>query len=77
MLKVGECELPGVVGEVDGVHVPGDLLSVGHVVVVAVAGVLRGEATTGPHVFEVQGLHLPHRLDPLDRNNLHLQTDSA
>ena len=33
---------------------------VGHVVVVAVAGVLGGEAPAGPHVLKVQGLHLQH-----------------
>ena len=45
---------------------------VGHVVVVAVAGVLGGEAAAGAHVLEVQRLHLQHRLDPLHRNHVDL-----
>ena len=47
VLKVGEAELVGVVGEVDGVDVPGDLFPIGQVVIVAVAGILRGKAPTG------------------------------
>ena len=49
---------------------------VGHVVVVAVAGVLGGEAPAGPHVLEVQGLHLKHRGDPLHGDNLDLNQDN-
>ena len=48
---------------------------VGHVVVVAVAGVLGGEAPAGPHVLEVQGLHLQHRGDPLHGDNLDLNQE--
>ena len=47
VLEVGEAELVGVVGEVDGVHVPGDLFPIGQVVIVAVAGILCGKAPTG------------------------------
>ena len=47
VLKVGEAELVGVVGEVDCVDVPGDLFPIGQVVIVAVAGILRGKAPTG------------------------------
>ena len=50
-------------------------LPVWHVVVVAVAGVLGGEAPAGPHVLEVQGLHLQHGGDPLHRDNLNLNQD--
>ena len=47
VLEVCEAELVGVVGEVDGVHVPGDLFPVGEVVIVAVAGILCRKPTTG------------------------------
>ena len=49
-----------------------NLLSVRHVVVITVAGVLGREPPTRPHVFEVQRLHLQDGLDPLDRDHLHL-----
>ena len=48
---------------------------VGHVVVVAVAGVLGGEAPAWPHVLEVQRLHLQHRGDPLHGDNLDLNQE--
>ena len=51
-------------------------LPVWHVVVVAVAGVLGGEAPAGPHVLEVQGLHLQHRGDPLHWDNLELKQEA-
>ena len=50
-------------------------LPVWHVVVVAVAGVLGGEAPAGPHVLEVQGLHLQNGGDPLHRDNLNLNKE--
>ena len=50
---------------------------VGHVVVVTVAGVLRGEAPARPHVLEVQRLHLQHRGDPLHGDNLDLKQESG
>ena len=50
---------------------------VGHVIVVAVASVLSGEAPARPHVLEVQGLHLQHRGDPLHWDNLDLKQESV
>ena len=50
---------------------------VGHVIVVAVAGVLSGEAPARPHVLEVQRLHLQHRGDPLHGDNLDLKQESV
>lgn len=69
-----QVEFPGVMGEVDSVHVPGHLLPVGQRMVVTHTHVLRGEASARPHVPRppqrgpLQLIQLLHPLRWLDVN---------
>lgn len=55
MVKVAQVEHSGVVGQIDGVHVPGHLLAIGNAMEVAHAGVLGTESAAGADIARIRG----------------------
>lgn len=73
-----QVKFPGVMGEVDSVHVPGHLLPVWQRMVVTHTHILRGKAPTRPHVpstSQCGPFQLLQLLHPLWGLDLHLADD--
>lgn len=55
MIEITQIEQPCIVGQVNRVHIPGDLLAVGHPMEVAHAGILSAEAAAGTNIARIRG----------------------
>lgn len=53
MIEIAQVEQSCVVRQVDGVHIPGNLLAIRHAMKVAHAGILGTEAPTGSHIARI------------------------
>lgn len=73
-----QVEFPGVMGEVDSVHIPGHFLPVWQRMVVTHTHILRGKASARPHVPSTSQrgpLQLLQLLHPLWGLDLHFADD--